>query len=125
MAQILIIDDDSQLLQLLDVAFRKHGHTVTTAVNGEKALAIIKDQAIDVVITDIIMPVYDGFELLNALAEITPRPTVIAISGGSQRVDSSLMLATAKHMKADMLIPKPVTPSQLLEAVDKVLHNAL
>ncbi len=125
MAQILIIEDDSQLLQLLDVAFRKHGHSVTTALNGEKALAIIKAKSIDVVITDIIMPDFDGLELLNALAEIHPRPTVIAMSGGSQRIDSNLMLATAKHLKADMLIPKPVTPSQLLEAVDKVLQKDL
>lgn len=123
MAEILIIDDDTQLLQLLDVAFKKYGHTVTTAMNGKKALDMIKVQAFDVVITDIIMPEVNGIEVLTALAKMSDRPAVIAMSGGSQRINYALMLATAKVMKADMVLPKPIMPRQLLDAVETLLAN--
>lgn len=121
MAQILIIDDDLQLLQLLDMAFRKSGHTVTTAPNGKKAIALLSAQAFDVVITDIIMPEADGLEVLTALSRMSRRPAVITISGGSQRIDPELVLMTAKEMKADLVLPKPVTPRQLLDAVETLL----
>ena len=121
MSRILIIDDDSQLLQLMDVVVIKNGYDVTTAINGRKSLAIIKEHSFEVVITDIVMPEADGLEVLAAISGMSNRPAVIAISGGSQRIASALMLTTAKAMHADMVIPKPVTPRQLLEAVETLL----
>ena len=121
MAQVLINDDDVQLLQLLAVAFRKHGHTVTTAANGSQARPILQAQAFDVVITDIIMPEGDGIEVLSFLGHMKQRPAIITMSGGSQRLGADLILETARAMKSDLVLMKPLTPKQLLDAVETVL----
>lgn len=121
MAQILIVDDDIQLLELMSIAFRKSQHEVTTAIDGKKALAKLREQTFDVVITDIIMPEADGIELLSEISKMRRRPAIIAISGGSQRIHADLLLAAANALKADIVIQKPVTPRQLLEATETLL----
>jgi CheY-like chemotaxis protein len=122
MAQILIIDDDTQLLQAMEIAFRKSRHNLKTACDGKKGLACMAQfPAIDVVITDIIMPELDGIEVIATLNKQPCRPVIIAMSGGSQRLDLNLLLQTAKMMKVDLVLPKPITPMELLEAIETLL----
>lgn len=123
MSKILIIDDDCQLLQLLEIAFTKSGHAVSVAENGRIALDIISEQAFDVVISDIIMPESDGIEVLTAIAAMDRRPIFIAMSGGSQRIDFSVVLSIVKAMKADLIMSKPFTPKQLLQEVEALLAH--
>jgi DNA-binding response OmpR family regulator len=123
MARILLIDDDEQLLQLFEIALKKAGHDTTVAPGGVQGLALLDQQQFDLVITDIIMPERDGVEVIGALIRNEVRPAIIAISGGSQRLTSAQLLEIAKVMKVDMVLPKPITPKGLIEAVETLLLN--
>jgi DNA-binding response OmpR family regulator len=123
MARILLIDDDEQLLQLFGITLKKAGHDTIVAPGGVQGLALLDQQQFDLVITDIIMPERDGVEVIGALIQNEVRPAIIAISGGSQRLTSTQLLEIAQVMKVDMVLPKPITPKGLIEAVETVLLN--
>jgi two-component system, NtrC family, response regulator PilR len=65
MARLLVVDDEKSICQLLEIAFRKAGHTVETATNGQLAKKKIESQVYDVIIADIRMPDLTGIDLLN------------------------------------------------------------
>ncbi len=65
MARLLIIDDEKSLCQVLEIAFRKKGHSVETVSNGQAAKKKIESQAHDLIISDIRMPDLTGIELLD------------------------------------------------------------
>src|SRR5438477_12999020 len=68
MARILVVDDDPDLLTLVELQLRHHGHQVSTANGGEMALRYVDDHgAPDVAVLDVAMPGMNGFELLEAL----------------------------------------------------------
>lgn len=123
MARILLIDDDQQLLQLMEITLKKAQHKVTAVSNGKLGLTQLAQYEFDLVITDIIMPEKDGIEVIIAMSRMEKRPALLAISGGSQRLDAIQLLKTAKVMKVDMVLAKPITPSGLLEAVETLLLN--
>lgn len=123
MARILLIDDDLQLLQLFEITLKNTQHTIETASNGALGLVKLAQYDYDLVITDIIMPEKDGLEVIMAMSKMEKRPALLAISGGSQRLDAVQLLKTAKTMKVDMVLTKPITPSGLLEAVETLLLN--
>ena len=75
------------------------------------------------ILMDLIMPETDGIEVLTAVAKTKDRPIVIAMSGGSQRIDAEMLLMTAEVLKADKVIAKPLTPDQLLEAVETLIST--
>ncbi len=66
---ILAVDDDPKSLEIEKVFLEALGHEVLTTSNGNEALVIIKTHAVDVVITDVMMPVMDGFELCKRIKE--------------------------------------------------------
>jgi CheY-like chemotaxis protein len=81
MALVLVVDDEEPIRDILREALENAGHTVLTANDGREALRLYHAQQPDVVITDIVMPRRSGIDLVLELSRLTPRPTVIAISG--------------------------------------------
>lgn len=69
MARILIVDDEPMILRIMQVALEDRGYTVTSAQNGEQALAILESMVPDAVITDIDMPRMNGQQLCVTLRE--------------------------------------------------------
>jgi two-component system response regulator PilR (NtrC family) len=65
MARLLIVDDEKSICQMLEIAFRKDGHTVETVSNSSSAKKKIESQAFDLIISDIRMPDVSGIELLE------------------------------------------------------------
>ncbi|MEI6214267.1 MAG: response regulator [Desulfuromonadales bacterium] len=121
MARILLIDDDAQLLKVMEITLQKSGHEIFPAPDGKVALNLLKTQPVDLIITDIVMPEADGIEVISSFIGTESRPPIIAISGGSQRLDPDSLLKLARAMKVDLAIAKPFTPLELLKAVDTVL----
>lgn len=79
-AHLLIVDDDQVTLDLLKEVLLKEGYQVTTASNGEEAIALGKDHLFDIVITDVRMKDIDGMEVLRSFKKISPDTSVILIT---------------------------------------------
>lgn len=121
MPHILIVDDDGDLRQMLERLLVLKGHTVSSAGNGRSAISIVENQAIDLVLTDILMPDMDGYELIAALRKKALPPRIIAMSGGSGRLDSDYLLRMARSMKADRLLEKPLNLAEIDDVISEVL----
>ncbi len=81
MAHLLVVDDERSICELLEITFRKEGHRVEVATNGEAAKRRARIQIFDIVISDIRMPDMDGVELLRYCKEISPATTFLLITG--------------------------------------------
>lgn len=124
MPSILIVDDDIDLRQIMERLLTIKGHQVYTAGNGKSAIDIVERQSIDLVITDILMPDMDGYELITALHKRPLPPRIIAVSGGSGRLDSNYLLSMARSMKVDRLLEKPLNLATIDTAISEVLESA-
>ena len=67
--QILIVEDDKELSQLFQKVLEKNGYQVKSASDGAQALEVLDKEYIDLIISDIMMPVMDGYELVSELRE--------------------------------------------------------
>ena len=78
---ILVIDDDAHIRSSIGKFLIARGHTVIEAANGERGVAVVESQAVDIVITDVKMPGMDGFEVLWQVRSVAPEIEVIVITG--------------------------------------------
>jgi two-component system, NtrC family, response regulator PilR len=81
MAHILVVDDERSICELLEITFRKEGHRVEVALNGEAARRKLESQIFDIVISDIRMPDTTGVELLQFCKEMSPSSYFLLITG--------------------------------------------
>ena len=117
-ARILIVDDEERICKMLARHFQYLDYNVETAANGQKALEIMEQTKIDVVISDIRMPVMDGVELLKRIRREYPMTRVVMITG---YVTMENALACLRN-SADTCIFKPIEDMTELEtAVDKAV----
>ncbi|HEV8327266.1 MAG TPA: response regulator [Nitrospiraceae bacterium] len=114
MATILIIDDEESVRALLRSVLEAAGYEVTEAANGRQGLERYRQRPTDLVITDILMPVMNGLDMLLELTREFLHAKVIAISGagGEQNV-----LDVAKLLGIRQTFQKPFSMPQLLRAV--------
>jgi DNA-binding response OmpR family regulator len=119
MARILLIDDDELLRGVLAKALAHAGHTVVQAENGRQGVELLRQSTLDLVITDLIMPVQEGVETILQLRRERPGLPVIAISGGVN--NSKFYLDIAGKMGAKHVLAKPFTPQELLKVISDVL----
>ena len=80
MAHVLIVDDETNIRRVLAAMLQRDGYEVTTAADGQQALAAMQRAQIDVVVTDLVMPRMDGMELLRQVAVAHPDVPVIMIT---------------------------------------------
>lgn len=118
-ASILIVDDDPTLGKLMaNWIQRKAAHSFY-AENGEQALQILGQETIDLVLSDIRMPVMDGIALLKRVKEIsTSKPVLMFITGFSD-----ISLRDAYAMGAEALLEKPIDRSELLKIMTQFLAD--
>ncbi len=83
MPNILIVDDELSMRQFLTHLFQRDGHTIRTAENGRQAMELLRQQAADVVISDVKMPDMGGIELLRAARELQPSIEIIMMTAFS------------------------------------------
>lgn len=121
MADIMVIDDDTQALALIRNMLETAGHSVTAVSSGGIALKTFNSFQTDIVVTDIVMPDIDGLEVIVQIKKNNPSTKVIAVSGGG-RVVRADFLSMAKSVGADVILRKPFTQEDLLTAVDTITH---
>ncbi|GAB6096743.1 hypothetical protein JCM14469_29960 [Desulfatiferula olefinivorans] len=117
--RILIVDDEEPIRQSLARHFAFRGYETETAQNGRSALAVMEQKAFQVVISDIMMPVMTGIDLLKRIRKDYPMTRVIMITG---YVTLENALACLRY-NADTCIFKPIEDlGELDRAVDTALH---
>ena len=117
MKRILLIDDDSLLLEVMRQTLSQAGYEVSTAADGKEASALYASRKPDIVITDVYMPNKDGLEALMELRENFPHIKLIAMSGGVAKTN---LLEVARVLGASCTLVKPFQPEELLQAVSQV-----
>jgi DNA-binding response OmpR family regulator len=122
MSRILLIDDDDSLRAMLRDSLVHYGFTVTEARDGREGLDLLDRGGIDLVITDIVMPVKEGLEVLMELRRRQPPVKIIAISGGG-RSSAMDLLQTAALMGASKVIHKPFSHDELIIAICELLSD--
>jgi len=109
-----VVDDEPDLLFMLRRILTRAGHEITQADNGAVALASVRQSPPDLVVTDIMMPVMNGVELIRALRSdpATAAIPVLSVSG-----DSHLAV------DADAVLAKPYRHAELLEVAERLLQE--
>ena len=109
---ILIVDDDAALRKALVFDFTRKGFQVLSAGNGKDAYELVKNQRVDLILTDVRMPGGDGVELLDRVKSLCPElPIVIFITGFT---DLTIVDAYAKGV--DAIFAKPFDRKMLMTA---------
>jgi len=122
-AHILIVDDDRTTRFRLRSILESDGYTVSEATNGAEALFLIRTLPIQLVITDMNMPIMNGTELLVCVQQEAPEMKVIVISGACESTESLGFLPTVKMLGAFAAIPKPLSASAVRAAVMTALQT--
>ena len=115
---IQIVDDEFGLAEMLREMLREAGYDVTLAINGQLALEILGERPVDLVLTDMMMPVMDGAELATAMrGHERYRATPIILM-------TSLPTSSGGGGLFDAVLRKPFTPELLLETMAGCLAQA-
>jgi CheY-like chemotaxis protein len=119
---VYFIDDSATMREVIKIAFRKENINVITCADAASALAQFGDSAPDAVITDVIMPDKDGYEVCQFIKEHERfgKTPVILMSGVVNRT----VAEKAMQVKADELVRKPFQPQDLIARVKSLLNPA-
>ena len=108
MAQILLVDDDTNVLLTLAIALRRQGHTVTVAQNGWQALSLLRREEFAFLISDVKMPGMTGIELAERAHSLPHAPHIILTSA----LEVDIAEGIAEHF-----MPKPIDVAHLHEVL--------
>jgi CheY-like chemotaxis protein len=120
---ILVVDDESELLELVELVLVGAGYRVTCAADVRAAGRALAGEKFDVIVTDLLMPDRDGLEFIGDLRRNYPAARIIAISGGG-RVAGENYLKLAKGLGAHAVLEKPFHNERLLALVASALMPA-
>jgi len=115
-AHVLVVDDDQDVLEALTDALAEQGYSVSAARDGIEALEAIRERRPDLVVTDLMMPSMNGWELIGALhadPDLASIPTLIISAAREPRLDKALPV-----------LAKPLNLGRLLTAIDASLSGA-
>ncbi len=114
--RVLLVDDNDELRQTLEVALFRAGYEVYTASSGSEALTRLRTAAVDILVIDILMPGFDGFETLQEFRHLHHKTRVVAMTGGG-RLDAEYYMKTARVLGARATLLKPFSLDALLSAL--------
>lgn len=119
--KVLVVDDSKTILKLVESGLARQGFQVLTALNGKKALDLLKRMRPDIIISDLDMPVMNGFELRDKLMS-HPKLSSIPFIVMSANSDRASMRAMVEKGAAAYLV-KPFNIEQLVILTEKMLSN--
>src|SRR5580700_10362627 len=116
--KILVVDDESAILQTLRFNLERSGYQVSTAGDGRSALALVASERPDLVILDIMLPVLDGIETCKEIRRGSNVP-IIMLTAKDQEIDKVLAL----ELGADDYVTKPFSLAEFLARVKARLRR--
>ncbi len=112
--KILLVDDERAILKVIEIKLKISGFDVITAADGQKALDLIKTDAPDIMLLDVIMPGIDGFQTLEKLRTFSEMP-VIVVSARPENAQKALSLG------ANDFLAKPLDVNEMVKRIEKLL----
>ncbi len=118
MYKILVVDDDKEIVKAIEIYLGKENYEIIKAYDGEQALEKIKQNEIQLVILDIMMPKKDGIETLEEIRKDKNIP-VIMLSAKSEDIDK----INGLNIGADDYVTKPFNPIELIARVNALIRR--
>ena len=118
MYQVLICDDQPDIVNALKIFLKPEGYSLLEASNGKEAVEMVRNQKIDLILMDIMMPVMDGIMATDQIREFSNVP-IILLTAKSETEDVVLGL----NVGADDYITKPFAPMEVLARVRSQLRR--
>ena len=119
MKKVLLIDDDASIIEVLRLYFEKEGYTVSTCMQGDKAVATFNVAKPDIIILDLMLPGMDGNDICREIRKNSDVP-IIMLTARTDTLDKIIGL----ELGADDYVPKPFEPKELLARVKAVLRRS-
>lgn len=119
MKKILVIDDEPKIIQLTQDYLENAGFSVISAGDGERALAVIRDEQPDLVVLDLGLPGMDGLDVCRSIRKTSNLP-IIMLTARDEETDKLVGL----ELGADDYITKPFSPKELVARVRSVLRRS-
>ncbi len=118
---VLAVDDEKHIVRLVQINLQRAGYNVVTASDGKQALDMIEAEPPDMVISDVMMPFMDGFELLKRLKQnpVTRELPIIMLT--AKAMDSDVY--EGWRAGADFYLTKPFNPQELLMWVRRIFEG--
>ena len=120
MFKILVVEDDKNLRKLIVTCLEKASYTVFETRNGEEALNLMDKEYVDLIITDIMMPEMDGYELIKSLREANYNTPILIITAKEDIEDKR----QGFNLGADDYMVKPINIDELILRVKSLLRRS-
>ena len=118
---ILIVDDEQEIRDVFKIVLETRGHYVLEASNGEEALCLLKRMKMDLVVTDLNMPIMDGFSLVSKLATDYPLTRVLVVSSDTCPLEDIAWLRMVDSLARYDQIAKPAVLHKFVSKVERLL----
>ena len=119
---ILVVDDETDILELIRYNLQKEGYRVTTVKTGEEGLRLARDSHPDVVVLDLMLPGLDGLSVCNRLKRQESTRTIPVVMLTAKAEDSDIV--TGLELGADDYVTKPFSPKVLTARIRAVLRRS-
>ncbi|HXF86617.1 MAG TPA: response regulator transcription factor [Anaerolineales bacterium] len=116
--RILVVDDEERMVRFIRMNLEHDGFQVVEAFNGKQALQKLRDTNPDLILLDVMMPDMDGFEVLEAIREISNVPVIMLTAKGEE--DDRVR---GLELGADDYITKPFSPREMVSRVKAVIRR--
>mgnify|MGYP000174579821 FL=1 len=120
MFKILVVEDDKNLRKLIVTCLEKANYTVFDTKNGEEALELMDRQYVDLIVTDIMMPEMNGYELIKELREANYNTPILIITAKEDIEDKRVGFS----LGADDYMVKPINIDELIMRVKSLLKRS-
>ena len=121
-AHILIIDDNNDFREMLTYTCKAAGFSVSEETNGQEGLKHAQEQQPDIVLTDLMLPSLNGYEICTMLKQdVRYQKIPVVILSATRTEDKHVQLA--KECGCDAYIPKSTDPKQILAQVQEILNK--
>ncbi|MFA4889684.1 MAG: response regulator [Candidatus Omnitrophota bacterium] len=119
--KLLLVDDESELVDMVKMRLEASGYTVSTAYDGMEALEKAKKEKPDLIILDLMLPKMDGYKVCGLLKADTrySKIPIIMFTARAQESDKKM----GEEVGADAYITKPFEPQALLEKIKELLKE--
>jgi two-component system OmpR family response regulator len=121
MARILVVDDEPHILEVVRAYLVRDGHEVSTATDGDTALASALDHDPDLIVLDVMLPGRSGFEVLRELRGSRSTAAIVMLTARGDVIDRVAGL----EIGADDYVTKPFEPRELVARIGAVLRRTM